>query len=177
MSTTCSTMNGVPADEFHDPRLTAMGVFVEAFKGVSDKVGEVHARNGLSGVDFDALIGLARSPQRQLRMSELAAQAGLSTSGVTRIVDRLERTGLVRRQPSPGDRRGSLTVLTDTGQNRLRAELPELVEVIERWFTGLLTEDQLHALIGAMHTVRQAVRPGAIAGATGSPAVQRIGAD
>ena len=48
--------------------------------------------------DFDVLIRLARSPGQQLRMTDLATQTALSTSGITRVVDRLEKRGLVRRE-------------------------------------------------------------------------------
>ena len=84
-------------DLIDDPRLTIVGLFVEAYGGLISELGAVHAAHGLVGTDFDALLRLARSPGRRLRMSDLAAQTRLSTSGITRIVDRLERRGLVRR--------------------------------------------------------------------------------
>ena len=84
-------------DRFDDPRLTVMGLFIEAYQGLIARLDAVHAAHGLSGSDFDALIRLARSPGRQLRMTDLAAQTALSTSGITRIVDRLERAGLISR--------------------------------------------------------------------------------
>jgi DNA-binding MarR family transcriptional regulator len=100
-------------------------------------------------------------------MSDLAAQTELSTSGITRIVDRLERGNLVRREACPDDRRSYLAVLTDAGGELLLAHVPAVIETVERWFTGELTPEQLAALLGALQTVRRRVRPDAAAGAAG----------
>jgi MarR family 2-MHQ and catechol resistance regulon transcriptional repressor len=56
-------------------------------------------------------------------------------------------------------------VLTDTGVERLAAGVPDIVNAIERWFTGLLTAEQLDAFATALRTVRDTVRPDATAGA------------
>lgn len=154
-------------DPFDDPRLTAMGLLIETYGGLTARLDEVHATNGLSGNDFDALIRLARSPERRLRMTDLATQTSLTTSGVTRVVDRLERKGLLCRAACPGDRRGSFAVLTDAGNERLTAGMPAVLDAIERWFTGMLKPTQLDALLDALYVVRDTVRPGAAAGARG----------
>lgn len=148
-----------------DPRLTMVGLFVEATTSLLAKLGAVHAANGLAGTDFDTLIRLARSEGRRLRMSDLAAQVSLSTSGITRIVDRLEGQGLVRRETSPDDRRGTWAVLTDEGDMRLRAELPQLVDAIQVNLVGSLTGDQLDGLIAGLRALRDALHPAAQAGA------------
>lgn len=148
-----------------DPRLTAMGLFIEAYQGVIARLDPVHAAHGLSGSDFDTLIRLARSPERRLRMTDLAAQTALSTSGITRIVDRLERAGLVSRIRCPADRRSCFAVLTSAGEQRLAADVPDTVDAIERSFTGLLTAEQLDAFVAALQTVRDTVHPHATAGA------------
>ncbi|GLX05426.1 MarR family transcriptional regulator [Microbispora sp. NBRC 16548] len=151
-------------DPFDDPRLTAMGLFAEVYTGLSDKTSPTLAAAGLSEVDFETLIRLARSPERRLRMSDLAAQTSLSTSGITRVVDRLERDGLVERHACASDRRASYAVLSEAGAERLRAVLPRHVEDIETWFTGLLTENQLADFLQALRVIRDVVRPCATAG-------------
>jgi len=118
----------------------------------------------LGQVDFEVLMRLARSRGGELRMTDLAAQTGLSTSGVTRVVDRLERDGLAERRACPTDRRGAFTVITEAGLARLSAVLPEHLALIERWFTGLLAPDQLAQVLGALRVIRDAVRPEATAG-------------
>jgi len=156
-------------DPFDDARLTAMGLFIEAFEGLLARLDQVHAEHGLSGKDFDTLIRLVRSPGRRLRMGDLATQTSMSTSGITRVVDRLERAGSVYREPAPGDRRSSYAVLTDAGLQQLEADVPRTVETVERWFTGQLNEPQLDAFLAALHTIRDQVRPGAAAGAVEQP--------
>lgn len=153
---------------FDDPRITAMGLFAEAYSGLMTRLGVQVAEHGLALVEFEVLIRLARSPEGQLRMTDLAAQTQLTTSGITRVVDRLERDGLVRRQACPTDRRSSYTVINDTGRTRLAAVLPGHVELIEYWFTGRLDERQLDGFLSSLRAVRDAVRPGATSGATGS---------
>lgn len=150
---------------FDDSRLTAMGLLAEAFSGLSAKARLSFAEAGLSDIDFETLIRLARSPGGRLRMSDLAAQTSLSTSGVTRVVDRLEREGLVVRQACSTDRRTSYAAITEAGTDRLGAVLPRHLADIETWFTGLLSPEQLSAFLEALRVIRDAVRPCATAGA------------
>ncbi|WP_433212564.1 MarR family winged helix-turn-helix transcriptional regulator [Dactylosporangium sp. CS-047395] len=147
-----------------DPRITAMGLFVEAFTGVNARLNVQLAEHGLGNVDFEVLVRLARSPGGELRMTDLAAQTGLSTSGVTRVVDRLERDGLAGRRACPTDRRGSFTVISEAGLAKMREVLPGHVALIEQWFTGRLSPDELDSLLGSLRTVRDAVRPEATSG-------------
>src|SRR5689334_23002524 len=115
-------------------------------------------------VDFEVLMRLARSSGGELRMTDLAAQTGLSTSGVTRVVDRLERDGLATRRACPTDRRGSFTVITPAGLAKMREVLPGHLALIEEWFTGRLSEAELSALLGGLRRIRDAVRPDATSG-------------
>ncbi len=112
---------------------------------------------------------LARSPGRQLRMTDLAAQTSLSTSGVTRVVDRMERSGLLCRSACPTDRRSSFAVITDAGLARLNEALPGHLALIEEFITGLLTPGQLDGLLDALRVIRDAANPGATVGTTDSP--------
>jgi DNA-binding MarR family transcriptional regulator len=150
---------------FEDPRITAMGLLTEAFTGLTARVAEQLSGHGLSIVEFEVLIRLARSPEGQLRMTDLAAQTQLTTSGITRVVDRLERAGLVRREACPTDRRSSFAVITETGRTRMGEVLPGHVELIEHWFTSRLTPEQLSQTLDSLRVVRDAVRPGATSGA------------
>lgn len=152
---------------FDDPRLTAMGLIIEVHGSLTAELDRVHGQQGLSGTDFDTLIRLARSPGRRLRMTDLAAQTALSTSGITRIVDRLEGRGLVRRESVAADRRSWLAVLTDAGDALLGEHVPAVIDTIEHSFTGMLPPEQLDALLGALRTIRGRVRPDAAAGADG----------
>ena len=150
---------------FDDERITAFGLFSEAYAGLSARFAAQFAEHGLSPVEFEVLIRLARSTDQQLRMTDLAAQTSLSTSGVTRVVDRMERDGLVRRRACPTDRRSSYTVVTTAGLTRLDETLPGHLQLIERWFTGQLPATRLQALLDGLRSVRDAVAPGATSGA------------
>ena len=77
----------------------------------------------------------------------------------------MERDGLVRRSACPTDRRSSFTVITEAGLRRLGEVVPGHVEMIDRWFTGQLDPEQLRTMLEALRTVRDAVRPHAVAGA------------
>jgi DNA-binding MarR family transcriptional regulator len=149
---------------FDDPRLTAMGLLAETYTGLMAKAAPAMTSAGLSMSDFDVLIRLARSAGQRLRMTDLATQTALSTSGITRVVDRLEQRGLARREICPSDRRGSFAVITEAGQDVLAGVVRQHVEDVERWFTGLLAGPQLDALLAALRIIRDEVRPGATAG-------------
>jgi len=147
-----------------DPRITTLGLFAEAFMGLSARLSEQLAEHGLSGVEFEVLLRLGRSPCETLRMSDLATQAMLSTSGLTRVVDRLEAHGLVVRKACASDRRGTNAVLTEAGRERIATVLPGHLEIAERWLSGPLEPAELDALTDALRKIRDAVRPDATTG-------------
>ncbi|AYF30765.1 MULTISPECIES: MarR family winged helix-turn-helix transcriptional regulator [Micromonospora] len=151
---------------FDDPRITAVGLLVEAHAGLAARFAAQFEEHGLSPVEFEVLTRLARSPNNQLRMTDLAAQTSLSTSGVTRVVDRMERDGLICRRACPSDRRSSFAVVTTAGLSRLDDVLPGHLRIIEQWFTSQLDPAQLDGLLDGLRRVRDAVHPGATAGST-----------
>ncbi|HEU0238124.1 MAG TPA: MarR family transcriptional regulator [Micromonosporaceae bacterium] len=160
-------------DYADDPRLTAVGLLSEAYLGLHAKLACQIAEHGLSMIEFEILIRLGRTPGGQLRMTDLAAQTSLTASGVTRVVDRLERDSLVTRTACPSDRRSLYTVITQSGRARLEAVLPRHVELIDEWFTGQLTPKALDDLLSGLRTVRDTVRPGAEAGIKNAAALTR----
>jgi DNA-binding MarR family transcriptional regulator len=74
------------------------------------------------------LLHLAESPDRQMRMSELADCTAMSPSRITRVVQSLSADGLVEQTPCPGDGRSSMAAITDAGVARLRAATPAHVQ-------------------------------------------------
>jgi MarR family transcriptional regulator, 2-MHQ and catechol-resistance regulon repressor len=151
-------------DLLDDQRITAVGLFFEAFAGLSARFAAQLCEHGLSTVEFEVLMRLARSPGHRLRMTDLSAQTSLSTSGVTRVVDRMERDGFVAREACASDRRSSYAVITQTGRAKLDAIMPAHIALIDQWFTGQLTPAQLDAFLEALRIVRDAVHPCATAG-------------
>ncbi len=95
---------------------------------------ELESRHGLPLSSYEVLINLQAAPGRRRRMAELAEGVLLSRSGTTRLVDRLERDGLLERDTCDSDGRGCFAVLTDRGEEVLsRARATHLEGVRERF--------------------------------------------
>jgi DNA-binding MarR family transcriptional regulator len=102
--------------------------------------------HGLPLTSYEVLLYLANSPDGRLRMSELADSVLLSRSGLTRLVDRLERQGLLRRESCASDRRGAYAAITERGRALFdRARVTHL-EGVRRRFLDHLTEEDLRFL-------------------------------
>ncbi|HEY8524799.1 MAG TPA: MarR family transcriptional regulator [Acidimicrobiales bacterium] len=154
-------------DRLQDDRLTLMGLFVESYKGLTARLERgLDQESGLSLQWFELLIRLARSPDHRLRMSDLALQTGLTPSGLTRAVDRLEEEGLVERVACPSDRRGAYATLTEAGLARITAAVGPHLDDIQAHLTGILTADEQRSLAALLRKVRDHVNPEA---ATVSP--------
>jgi DNA-binding MarR family transcriptional regulator len=104
------------------------------------------AEHDLPLASYDVLVQLSESPDSRLRMTELADRVLLSRSGLTRLADRLEREGLISREPCPSDARGTLAVLTDAGLARLREAWPTHLRGVEQHVTGRLTAEEIRQL-------------------------------
>ncbi len=99
-----------------DHVVTSWGLVVEGFAAASQLLrDDLAAELGLPLAWMDVLLRLLRTPGNRLTMSELAAQALMTTSGFTRMADRLSRAGLVERQPCGTDRRVIRVALTPAG--------------------------------------------------------------
>ena len=89
------------------------------------------------------LIQLGVAPRRRLRMTALAEQVLMSPSGVSRVVDGLEREGLVTRERSEDDARSFDVVLTPAGRTRLKAANRAHLERARELFLDRLSDAQL----------------------------------
>lgn len=155
---------GFVAPDFDDPRFTAFGLFSEAFTGLTNRFAAQFEQHRLSSVEFEVLLRLARSPQNRLRMTDLSGQTSLSTSGVTRVVDRMDREGLIRREACASDRRSSYAVITEAGIKRLEDVLPGHLDLMQQWFIGQLSPAELDQMMESLRRIRDAVNPCATAG-------------
>jgi DNA-binding MarR family transcriptional regulator len=106
----------------------------------------LQAEHGLTMAEYDALVLLADRPDRRMRMADLADQILQPRSSLTRIVDRLERNGLVRRDRPPEDGRGAHAVLTDFGADIFRAAQRSHHDNVRELFLDRLGDAQLRAL-------------------------------
>jgi DNA-binding MarR family transcriptional regulator len=107
---------------------------------------ELDAAHGLPLSSYDVLIYLQSAPGRRLRMAELADSVLLSRSGVTRLVDRLEREGLLVRDACESDGRGLFAVLTDKGEELLAKARPTHLAGVRERFLRHFSEDELRTL-------------------------------
>ncbi len=142
-------------DLLDDQRLTAIGLLVEAETALIRVLDEELRRDvGMPLSTYETLIRLGRSPDRRLRQVELSRQLSLTTGGVTRMIDRLEAAGLVRRTPCPGDRRASYAQLTEAGLDALRRATAVHLLSLQRHFVEPLGPDGLAALTAPLRLLR-----------------------
>jgi len=113
---------------------------------------DLERETGLALADFDVLAQLARAGG-ELRMTELAARALISRSGMTRRVARLVDEGLVRRADADADGRGVVVALTDAGIARLSETAPVHARGISKLFVAQLDDQELAILEGALSKV------------------------
>ena len=96
--------------------------------------GELEREHGLSLTSYEVLLFVHDSAEGRLRMHDLAASVILSRSGLTRLVDRLERDGFVERQACDSDARGSFAVITPHGREKLAAARATHLDGVRRHF-------------------------------------------
>jgi len=113
---------------------------------------DLEKETGLSLADFDVLAQLA-STGGELRMTELAARALISRSGMTRRVARLVDEGLVRRADADADGRGVVVALTNAGIGRLAETAPVHARGISKLFVEQLDDQELEVLERALSKV------------------------
>lgn len=139
--------------------LAAWRAFLNAHAAVTGRIEADLERHGLvSLVWYDVLVAISEAPDRQLRPRDLARGLVLTRSGATRLVDRLEQAGLVRREPIEGDRRGAAVVLTTEGRRALRRAWPVYAAGINALFVEVLTPDEAPVLRAALTRVAVAAQ-------------------
>ena len=122
---------------------------------------ELDEQCGLSMHEYEVMVRLSESPDRTLRMSELASGIGHSRSRLTHTIARMEGAGLVERRACRSDLRGVECTLTDAGFQRLVDAAPLHVASVRAHLVDVLTADQLAALGDAMAVGEQRLRDAA----------------
>jgi len=107
---------------------------------------ELLAEQDLPLASYDVLVQLVDAPGRRLRMTELASAVLLSRSGLSRLVDRLQREGLVTREAASEDGRGMYAVLQPAGLSRLRTAAPTHLRGVAEHMTSKFSDAELQAL-------------------------------
>lgn len=102
---------------------------------------------GLTINEFETLLHLQTAAPGRVRLGDLGAAVPLSQPALSRLADRLERQGLVRRGTAEDDRRSVLLELTDTGLERLNRAVPVHARCIQSSLTGRLTDAEQETLV------------------------------
>lgn len=100
----------------------------------------------ISHVEFEVLLRLSWAGDRRMRIQDLAAASVLTRSGISRVVERLERVGLVTRESAPEDRRGAYAIVTDSGLATLRTALDGHVALVRERFLSRFGPDELEQM-------------------------------
>ena len=166
-----------PGSPLTDERLTIAGLFAETWASLTHRSAAHLAGFGLAPAEFEVCVRLARSPEGLLRMSDLAAQTTLTSSGITRVVDRLVERGLVTRRACATDRRTTYAVITDTGRDLLERLLPEHLELLEEWLVGPLRHRGLDEFVESLRLLRDLAAPCATAGSEGEAVAELAAAE
>lgn len=141
------------------PQLRAWQTFLTTHALVIEQIErELAEADELPLSSYDVLLALVEAPNRRLRMHELAEAIVLSRSGLTRLVDRLEQDGLLKRDRSGSDRRATYAVLTLKGFRAFRRAWPVYAQGIRQHFVQALSEEELSELTRVLERVKKAVQ-------------------
>ena len=140
-------------------RLRAWRLYFESALALIDVLGtELEHQVGLTLRWYDVLVHLEESPDG-IPMSELAGRILHSKSGFTRLIDKMEQAGLVRRVRPEHDRRSILIVLTDKGTETMHRARRYHRDGIQRHFSQHLTDTEIKTLTRALEKVSTHARP------------------
>ncbi len=134
-------------DLFNKHEQNAWGGFLGAYARMSRIIEEdLQAHSNLTHVEFEVLLRLSWNENHRMRIQDLAAQSILTRSGVSRVVERLEKAGLVTREEAPEDRRGAYAVLTEAGAERFQTAAQKHAECVRKNFTNKFSKSELEVM-------------------------------
>lgn len=125
----------------------AWGGFLRAYARLNRLIEEdlqSHAR--ITHAEFEVLLRLVFSDEHRMRLQDLAAQSLLTRSGVTRVVERLEKAGLVVREAASEDRRGAYAALTPAGEERFTQTVEPHTACVREHFLSHFNKKELAQL-------------------------------
>lgn len=142
-------------DVLADDRITEFGLLVEANRRLLRTVeSSLRGNHGLAMVEFEAMVRLGRSPDRQMSMTELADQMVLTSGGVTRLIDRLAKNDLVERVSCPSDRRVHWARLTEAGVETVSTALVTHLQDLDDHYFGAMSAAERETLAAVLDRLR-----------------------
>ena len=135
-------------------------MLVEGYSRVMARLQEdLQNECGLPPTWFEVLLRLARTPGGRLRMSDLASQVSFTSGGFTRLADRLEAAGHLRREPCPTDRRAAFAVITADGRSVVEHAARVHLRGLQEYVLDHVEEADLVASVRAARAIRDAQSP------------------
>lgn len=114
---------------------------------------QLTADHGLTISDYEVLLRLSRAPDRRMRRVDLAEQVLLTASGITRLLDGLERSGYVERGSCDSDRRVVYAVLTDAGLAKQQAASETHVAQVGEYFASRYDAGEMTTLVELLERI------------------------
>jgi MarR family 2-MHQ and catechol resistance regulon transcriptional repressor len=146
-----SAVQPVNAKALASPAVAALARLIGAHADLTRELSaQLVEQHGLTISEHEVLLLLSHSPERAMRRVDLSREVRLSPSGVTRMLDRLEATGMVEKRACARDGRVSYAVLTDEGMAKLQESAPDHIAAVERLLGERLGRDELAALSGLL---------------------------
>jgi MarR family 2-MHQ and catechol resistance regulon transcriptional repressor len=150
------TATATPA-ALSDERIGQFGLFVEAGRRLARIMeASLLQAHGMTSIEFEALLRVARSPEQRMSMGQLAEQMVLTSGGVTRLIDRLETAGLIARVSCPSDRRVQWAQLTDAGTAKIACAVETHLADLDRHFFAAMSPEERETLLPVLDRLRTA---------------------
>ncbi|GGX31852.1 MarR family winged helix-turn-helix transcriptional regulator [Streptomyces lomondensis] len=135
------------------------GLLIKVATRLEQRIDTVLRREcGISHTMFEVLIRLCRQPDEEVSQRRLADDLTLTSGGITRLIDRMEEAGLVRRVPAPEDRRSVLVEATDHGRTVFLRAAAAHAQVVEKCFVAPVAPDDYGRMTRALSEIQQALR-------------------
>ena len=143
-----------------ESRNSTWRLFLVSQRQIVERIQDMLAMAQLPPLEwYDVLWALKQAPEQQLRLSDLADQVLLSRSNLTRLLDRLEKKGLVQREACPTDRRGTFAVLTQAGSDMQERMWDVYSKGISLYFGDRLNDEDIKRLNQTLKKIIGAIAP------------------
>jgi DNA-binding MarR family transcriptional regulator len=141
----------------HEAARAAFPVFLKSCSLLVDRLDrQLQERVGIQLTWYEVLAQLSSTPSGLMPMKQLAESVSLSKSGITRLVDRMERAGLVERHACTDDGRVCFAGLTRRGLSVLQVARPVAAQGVEKYFAQHVTAEEAEVIAGALRRVLEA---------------------
>ncbi|RJQ80805.1 MarR family transcriptional regulator [Pseudonocardiaceae bacterium YIM PH 21723] len=140
--------------------MTLWGLLVEVHTSIGRAMDtEIEQALGLPHNEFEVLLRLGRAPGQRKRMTCLAAEVSFTAGGFTRLADRMEQIGHIRREPDVTDRRATFLVMTESGNEVLRKALAIHEPSVRERFVQHMSDAERAVVESVLRRVRDVHHP------------------